>query len=1392
MTINYPASLVTGAIDKDALRASVANLDKALRIKADLDATEAAVFALIEQLGVDHEWQGTSVRLRLPTGEWGPFMDLRGPEGRAGPQGERGLRGPQGIPGAESDMARATYDPYGRAADAFSMASMVETADEKIMTAAERAKLAGIASGATANDTDENLLDRDNHTGTQLAETISDFSTAADARISAAIGSTVQAYSANLAAVAAVTPGASGLTALQAANPAALRSAAGLGTASTQDTGTSGDKVAKTNGANIWSENQTVAKANPTWTLNKAASGEINAIYGQLNGVTLWRVGIGNAFAHAGGNTGSNFNITRYDDAGNINSNPLVIARDTGVVTLADGAVIGDTSGDPVTIKGYLVSSFSASLLVGADSAAWKTALGIAANLTHRSGGWVTATAYAAGDWLAYNGVVYYCKTGHTSGSTTEPGIGASWASYWEPSPFGNLAVSNVANSQLATMAQGTIKGRGAVSGTGVPEDLSAAAVRTILNVANGATANSSDAALRDRSTHTGTQSADTLTDGSTNRLFSSAEKAAIAALGALASKSSVSNSDWSGADLSVANGGTGASDAAGARASLGLTIGTHVQAYSTNLSALAAVAPAATGLELLADATPASARATLELGTAAGAALLDETNLNSNSDAAVPTQRSVRAFADARIATSRVALAAIDTTVHSTAYLSEAGREGYFIRVTTADYSIWIAADTRQAILVTSTHNAAFAWLRAEIPYLDWRWAGGVADSVYSPTYLTNGGFAGTDNTAALVGLIALQAVVKVPIFVPKLPRGFKLQRIAVASAAYVTIPTTGMVLIGEGEIHIDTDPITPNNGIVDVFRTVNYGVSKQRNLCDPVIISGVTFRGLHDKHPSINKVHVLALSNHRRIELHNVNGYDIIGKFSRSAHNGHVFVIGGDFQRIGSGVLRFINSTSATVIGPFMKDTVDDIVDLHTTDPGLFEPAGAIHVAGVRAENTGNIIALGARDVYVGGCTMRYRGSYYIGGQVGTEGSATSHSIRVIGNSAIDTIETWNATTHVFDASNTTSGPLSVNGSPGSTSDLTTAGKHPFYDYDGAGTPDIQDMIARDDAGKILFNNYDGTSKTLSPGVNYIVSGNIITRTKPSVAKYSDLGSGDYWCGEAGMGVYDPVVDEPNFAVNGIVLRGEMVGAIVTGNTTFGHRYGASIFLSYPGTTQPDRAFRNVLIANNIGTDCCYGVSTVLAGSATTNYPNWGIEFASNIFDCDPLLKHPSRTQPINGSWQVISTPSAQPAGYMLRNVKGWTIRGGSVANCYTPVVTRNDLPLDGNVDGLTVICQPAAYNYSASNRGVAQPGEGSIYKHRIVDCTPASATYGRLLNTCLDAAENLPSGSEVYMRGHFMRRRRPVIASGKVLTGWIRITDGSNHASGVDWAPVFATTS
>lgn len=55
--------------------------------------------------------------------------------------------------------------------------TVIDGTTNKAYTATEKTKLSGIATGATANDTDANLKNRANHTGTQSADTITDGTT---------------------------------------------------------------------------------------------------------------------------------------------------------------------------------------------------------------------------------------------------------------------------------------------------------------------------------------------------------------------------------------------------------------------------------------------------------------------------------------------------------------------------------------------------------------------------------------------------------------------------------------------------------------------------------------------------------------------------------------------------------------------------------------------------------------------------------------------------------------------------------------------------------------------------------------------------------------------------------------------------------------------------------------------------------------------------------------------------------------------------------------------------------------------------------------------------------------------------------------------------------------
>ena len=107
--------------------------------------------------------------------------------------------------GATANLPDATLLARANHTGTQSADTITDGATNKAYTDTEKTKLAGIATGATANDTDANLKARANHTGTQTASTISNFSSAADARISAAVGVTVQAYDSDLTAFAAKT-----------------------------------------------------------------------------------------------------------------------------------------------------------------------------------------------------------------------------------------------------------------------------------------------------------------------------------------------------------------------------------------------------------------------------------------------------------------------------------------------------------------------------------------------------------------------------------------------------------------------------------------------------------------------------------------------------------------------------------------------------------------------------------------------------------------------------------------------------------------------------------------------------------------------------------------------------------------------------------------------------------------------------------------------------------------------------------------------------------------------------------------------------------------------------------------------------------------------------------
>lgn len=100
--------------------------------------------------------------------------------------------------------------------------------------------------------------------------------------------------------------------------------------------------------------------------------------------------------------------------------------------------------------------------------------------------------------------------------------------------------------AKMNDRAQATLIGRASGAGTGVPQELTPTQARTILNVADGATANSSDATLLDRANHTGTQALSTLANINQGEVLGRGIAAGSGAPTAISGSSILANA-WAG-----------------------------------------------------------------------------------------------------------------------------------------------------------------------------------------------------------------------------------------------------------------------------------------------------------------------------------------------------------------------------------------------------------------------------------------------------------------------------------------------------------------------------------------------------------------------------------------------------------------------------------------------------------------------------------------------------------------------------------------------------------------------------------------------------------------------------------------------------------------------------
>lgn len=135
--------------------------------------------------------------------------------------------------------------------------------------------------------------------------------------------------------------------------------------------------------------------------------------------------------AHQPGGTGSITDIlsTKISiAAGNKNATPGVVNGTVWPVSNGDWLRI-DVDAAGVGAKGLAVMVGLTPSPLG--SVAVQGATGPPGGITAWEGAWTTSTTYQIGDAVSHNGSSYVAITNHTSGASTEPGVGASWETAW-------------------------------------------------------------------------------------------------------------------------------------------------------------------------------------------------------------------------------------------------------------------------------------------------------------------------------------------------------------------------------------------------------------------------------------------------------------------------------------------------------------------------------------------------------------------------------------------------------------------------------------------------------------------------------------------------------------------------------------------------------------------------------------------------------------------------------------------------------------------------------------------------------------------------------------------------------------------------------------------------
>ena len=319
----------------------------------------------------------------------------------------------------------------------------------------------------------------------------------------------------------------------------------------------------------------------------------------------------------------------------------------------------------------------------------------------------------------------------------------------------------------------------------------------------------------------------------------------------------------------------------------------------------------------------------------------------------------------------------------------------------------------------------------------------------------------------------------------------------------------------------------------------------------------------------------------------------------------------------------------------------------------------------------------------------------------------------------------------------------------------------------------------------GYLITGNH--CARTLPPcdGTVTAIVGDIATGgTKKTYTKWSDYGDND----PVGLGRMflrtgwvNPSLSVDQMCGTGVQVGGGAIRDVMITNNQFRGLDSAVVFY----LCQP----KDVFVRNNVIVDCGTGFGAIIVNldSPVVNPDTFNplvpgrIYVEDNFIDVDPYQRHSNRLP--KGQWNTSVRPQ-WPGALWIQAGSGVVFRRNTI---------RNTNLILGNIPGgVTQVSDNWLEGFPTSSLTGANAGIGSIpldgMRLRHIESDPASAHYGEIMSAPADTSLSMPT-SGLYVVGAYVGRSYTgPDANGAVLRGWVRLTTGSTHVAGVDWAAVY----